>query len=164
MKIYSMYECELCGHASRDRAEVESCEAAGAPPVPDWALARVGQSVRGFGEGGVRRATLRALELRRAWYGTHVWFAVGDFWLSHNQSGDGLDGVPVSALDPMHGWDFLRACDDDRVDAAIREWAACCAEYGVEPDPRKAPWFDTRGKRFQQCVLAALARWRAGAP
>lgn len=157
MKTYSMYECELCGHASRDRVEAESCETAGAPPVPDWALTRVGQSVRGFGEGGARRATLRALELR------HAWFAVGDFWLSHNQSGDDLDGVPVSALGQMHGWDFLRACDDGDVGAAVREWATCCVEYGVEPDPTKARWFISRGEWLQQLVLAALALWRAGA-
>lgn len=155
MKTYPIYECELCGHTSRDQAEVATCEAVGTPPLPDWAKSRVGQRVRGFGEGGVKWGTLRALELRRAVYGVHAWFAVGDFWLSHNQSED-EDGVPLAALDPLHGWDFLRYADD--IDADIREWVVCCAEYGIEPDLTQTSWFENRGSVCQQMVLDAVAK------
>lgn len=160
MKFFTTYECELCGYTSRDQAEVLACEAAGTPPLPDWAKSRIGQQVRGFGERGVQWGTLEAVELRRTTWGEHYWFAVGNFWLSYNQSAD-ADGVSLSALDPMSGWDFLRSCDDNDVRSRIREWAVCCMEYGIEPDPAKALWFDMRGECAQQVVLAALAKWRA---
>lgn len=153
MKTYPMYECELCGHTSRDQAEVASCEAAGIPALPDWAASRVGQRVRGFGESGVKWGTLRGFELRRYWDG-HAWFAKGDFQLSHNQRVED-DGVPLSALDPMRGWDFLRYADAD-----IREWAACCAEYGVESDPTRSSWFEMRGDASRRAIVDAVEKWR----
>lgn len=42
MKTYETYECGLCGYTSRDRAEVEVCEASGTPPLPAWVAERVG--------------------------------------------------------------------------------------------------------------------------
>lgn len=157
MKTYPTYECELCGYTSRDRAEVEACEATGTPTLPHWAMFRVGQQVRGFGEDGVQWRLLHGFELCRSW-GRHIWFAKGDFRLSHNQREEEY-GVPLSALDPLCGWDFLRYVDD--VDDDIYEWATCCAEYGVEPDPARASWFEHRGVATQRAVLDAVEKWRA---
>lgn len=150
MNTYLMYECCLCGYASRDQKEILTCELAGTPLLPAWARSRVGQRVRGFGEDGVRWGVLRNFELRRDHFGNHFWFAIGDFQLSHNQRVD-EGGVPFSALNPMHGWDFLRFADE--IEESVREWFACCVEYGIKPDPTRSTWLEMLGSACQQMIL-----------
>lgn len=117
---------------------------------PAWALERVGKRVRGFGENGVAWGTLRGLRPARG----GGWVAEISISLSHNQSSD--DEVPLWALDPMWGYDFLRYVSGSARLAHLREWAACCVEYGITPDPERAAWYEGGAEETKAAARQAV--------
>lgn len=145
MTPIAMYRCDICGFSYDTSQEAVACEAKGRPEIPAWA--NPGRAWA-FGESGVQETVLHDVfgewELRgRDPHDpqSHVLLARIDYVsISHNLVD--LMNVPIRALDPMRGLDFLRYVSVANVRAHALRWREACLAYGVDPDPVMAGWAD----------------------
>lgn len=149
--VIPLWKCSICCHVHDEHEEAVACAAQGPADPPPWLAARRGMEVAGFGECGVVAGVLVG------WYaedrGAHVPMCDAGVWLSRNQE---CAAVPAEALDPMHGWDFLRYVDVHAIPDEAAKWLKWCCIYGIEPDPTKAQWWDYRTDEKRAAFVAAL--------
>ena len=152
-----VYECDTCGTEFHLEEHALRCEAFAKPEVPAYLLLRIGQDVPAFGERGVTFARLDGFFIIGGdLTAGHRLRARGQYWGASQDCDEVALGLPIRALEPMCGLNFLSHVPTSDVAPQVRLWALWCREYGIEPDLTKALWWDDYSLAREVAVLEGL--------
>ncbi|HZL93676.1 MAG TPA: hypothetical protein VFB99_08530 [Vicinamibacterales bacterium] len=102
------------------------CEAFGQPERPAWLDSRIGKQIACFGEHGIVLDVLQEVVVCQRWPGHEIVIITrGNPYLGHNQD-HSSDYLPLCAVDPMCGIDFMRYATREDVRDLIPRWAHWC--------------------------------------
>jgi hypothetical protein len=128
-----VWRCDICHDDHETEQMAVSCEAKGREAVPPWL--RPGGPVFGFGEhgvvgrNGVGSGVQYAALVQRIEEGHEVLVGLDVYLRISRHQGHVL---PLRALDPTRGWDFLRSVGADQIEDQVRQWIGACAVYGLD--------------------------------